>query len=190
MRVVNRLSRAIQKEAVDDLHDLVQRAGQGDTSAFRELYERYHDRVYRYAHVRLGHPEEARDVMQEVFLAAWRGLPRFRYEHEGSFPAWLFGIARNVIGTHRRKARATLSLPLEALVDHEVEFEGGAISRRALHVELARLPAGQREVLVLRFLVGLRTREVAAVLGKSEGAVTALQLRGLRRLHGRMVEAR
>ncbi len=188
MRVGERPPTAIQREDGDDLRDLASRAGGGDTEAFRRLFDRYHDRLYRYAYVRVGGREEAQDVLQEVFLAVWRGLPSFRHDHEGSFPAWLFGIARNVVGTHRRRKGRSVPLDLEALPDRPVEFEGVVVSRRMVVEELARLPEAQREVLVLRFLVGLSGREVANAIGRSEGAVTALQVRALRRLRAGMEE--
>jgi RNA polymerase sigma-70 factor (ECF subfamily) len=168
------------------LADVIERAAGGDVDAFRVLFERYGDRVRRYTRIKLGIPEDGDDALQDVFLAAWRGLPRFRYEHEGSFPAWLFGIARHVVAQHMRGMRRLMLVPLEEAPEIEVEFEGNSVSRRLLVQELERLPETQREALVLRFVVGLSVREVAASMGKSEGAVTALQLRGLEHLKRRL----
>ena len=166
--------------------DVIQRAAGGDVDAFRVLFERYVDRVRRYTRVKLGTPEDGDDAVQDVFLAAWRGLPRFRYEHEGSFPGWLFGIARHVVAQHRRgKGRAVL-VPIDEAPESMVEFEGTAVSRRLLVEELGKLPEAQREALVLRFVAGLPIRDVAASMGKTERAVTALQLRGLERLKSRL----
>ena len=166
--------------------DVIQRAAGGDVDAFRVLFERYVDRVRRYTRVKLGTPEDGDDAVQDVFLAAWRGLPRFRYEHEGSFPGWLFGIARHVVAQHRRgKGRAVL-VPIDEAPESMVEFEGTAVSRRLLVEELGKLPEAQREALVLRFVAGLPIRDVVASMGKTERAVTALQLRGLERLKSRL----
>ena len=60
-----------------------------------------------------------------------------------------------------------------------MEFEGEAVSRRLLTAGLATLPERQREVVVLRFVVGLPVKEIAAAMGKTEAAITALQMRGL-----------
>ena len=171
-----------------DLGALVARASAGDVSAFRELFSRYAEPVRRYALAQLRDPEEARDMVQEVFLAVWRGLPSFRYEHEGSFPGWVFGIARNLIGTQRRRTSRALRHALEELPERALEFESGAVSDHLVTHELAKLPDAQREVLVLRFVVGLTARETAAALHKSETSVNALQLRGLRRLRHRLGE--
>jgi RNA polymerase sigma-70 factor (ECF subfamily) len=166
--------------------DVIQRAAEGDIDAFRVLFERYVDRVRRYTRVKLGTREDGDDAVQDVFLAAWRGLPRFRYEHEGSFPGWLFGIARHVVAQHRRDKGQTVQVPIEEAPEGLVEFEGTAVSRRLLVEELGRLVEAQREVLVLRFVAGLSVREVADSMGKTERAVTALQLRGLNCLKSRL----
>src|SRR5262245_47295288 len=68
------------------LRSLVEESGRGSVVAFRDLFERYQPRVYRYTLGRLGRAAEAEDAVQEVFLAVWAGLPTFRYEHDGSFP--------------------------------------------------------------------------------------------------------
>lgn len=167
----------------------MEQAGRGDREAFRELFDRYHGRVYRYAYGRIGGgPEEAQDVTQEVFVAAWQGLPRFRYEHDGSFPAWLFGIARNVVATHQRRSSRNRNVSMELLPEVGVEFEGSVISRELLVGAMLCLPESQREILLLRFWTGLSLKEVAKVLGKSESAVSTTQLRALRRLRKRLEE--
>src|SRR2546427_1590492 len=168
------------------LKPLVERAANGDVEAFRSLFEQFGDRVYRYSYSRLGRPEDAQDATQEVFLGAWQGLASFRYEHPGSFPGWLFAIARNVVAEHHRRAIRRPSVPLEEAKLDSVEFERRLVSRRMLTEELARLPETQREVLILRFVAGLRAREVAAALGKSEAAVMAMQVRGLEHLRRRI----
>lgn len=169
------------------LEELARHAGEGDAGSFKELFALYHDRVFKYATSRVGAGVEAQDVLQEIFLAVWRGLPSFRYEHEGSFPAWLFGIARNVVGTHLRQRGRALEVPLEGDLEETVGFEEETVSKHLLSQLLDSLPESQREVLVLRFVVGLRAKEVGEAIGKSEGAVNALQVRGLRALSASMM---
>ena len=168
------------------LERLVERAGLGDVDAFRELFERYGQRVFRYAHTRLGRAEDAQDAAQDVFLAAWQGLPSFRYEHAGSFPGWLFGIARHVVVDHQRKALRRRWVALDDVPEGSVDFEGRLVSQRVLVEELGRLPESQREVLMLRFVAGLSARDVGGAVGKSESAVVSLQVRGLEALRRRM----
>jgi RNA polymerase sigma-70 factor (ECF subfamily) len=185
MREGNRPTPAIQEPETGDgldLQALVERAGQGDADAFRALFERYAGRVHRYALARVGRGEDAQDVLQEVFLAAWRGLPTFRQQHAGSFPGWLFAIARNVVADSARSAIRSRWVPLESVPESAVEFEGRLLSQRVLADGLRRLPEMQREVLILRFVVGLSAREAGAALGKTEGAVESLQVRALEQL--------
>jgi RNA polymerase sigma-70 factor (ECF subfamily) len=166
-------------EHAADLPTIVARAAEGDVDALRTLFDRYGERVRRYVRLRLGRVQDAEDAVQDVFIAVWRGLPGFRYEHEGSFPGWLFGIARHVVGQHRRRSDRAQLVSIQEMPESTMEFEGTVVSRRLLVAELQRLPEAQREAVVLRFIVGLSLRETAAALGRSERAVTALQLRAL-----------
>jgi RNA polymerase sigma-70 factor (ECF subfamily) len=168
------------------VHSLVERAANGDAESFRELFERYADRVYRYSHTRLRRPEDAQDATQDVFLAVWRGLSSFRYVHEGSFAGWVFAIARNIVAEHQRRSLRRPGVPMEGAMADPVEFEGRLVDARLVGDELDRLPETQREVLILRFVVGLRAREAGIALGKSEAAVMALQMRGLEQLRRRI----
>src|SRR2546430_4444946 len=150
------------------LRALVERASAGDQASFRELFERYHDRVWRYAYLRLGRNEDASDLVQDVFLSVWQVLPTFRYEHEGSFPGLVFRIAaRRVTDRVRQRVRRP-AVPLEEAPEGAVEVEGGAGAREVLVEALALIPERQREVVVLRFVVGLPTREIAEAMGKTE----------------------
>lgn len=161
------------------LQEDIERAARGDQAAFRLLFERYHQRVHRYALVRLGKADEANDLVQDVFLSVWRALPTFQYVHEGSFPAWLFRIASRRLGDRVRQLVRHQTVGLEDAPEEHVEFEGQAVSRRLLAEALTKLPERQREVLLLRFVAGLPTRDIALSMRKTEAAVTALQMRGL-----------
>src|SRR2546423_15718272 len=105
------------------LREVIDRAARGDTAAFRMLFDRYQQRVYRYAHARLGRPDEANDLVQEVFLSVWRALPTFTYEHEGSFPALLFRIAPRRLGDPGRQRIRHHTLPLEEAPEGHGEFQ-------------------------------------------------------------------
>lgn len=172
----------------EGLESLVRRAQNGDTTAFRELYEVHFERLYRYAYFRLGDRERARDAVQEVFLAVWRRLPSFEYRHPGAFPAWVFRIARNVVAENLGRSTRRPVATADDIPEQPVEFEGAVVSRRLVIEMLSRLPRSQKEVLALRFLAGMSLAEVSAVVGKSEGAVEQLQLRGLGRLRKEIVE--
>lgn len=176
-------------EAVDatvELLELVRRAADREPEAFEAIYRMYYRRIHAYAAARLRSTEEAAEVAQECMVAAWRGLPTFRPQHERAFDAWLFRIARNTtIDRARRHGRemSTDDLPLGDVV---VEFEDGVLGGHELARLLDQLSDDQRDVLILRFVLDLPLAEVAAITGKSEKAVSALQLRGLERLRKRV----
>ena len=163
---------------VQDEESLVRRAQEHDTEAFAELYEKHFAEVYRYVALRIGIRMEAEDVTQQVFVNAfqaissykWRGLP---------FAAWLFRIARNLIIDRSRKLAREPVLPLDEVraqsSDDPVLSVEQKLSIEQLNVATKRLTTAQREVIALRFAGGLSTAEVAKAMGRSEGAVKALQ---------------
>lgn len=161
-------------------------AGRGDPDARAAIFDRYHAAVYRYAVARVGSPADAEDVVAETFLSALRALPRFRWRGV-PFEAWLFRIAASkVVDLGRRRQRSTV--PLDAGMDRsdDASDPGARLTRIEQQAELAaaldRLPAGQRDVLVLRFLLGHTVQEVARAMDRTEGAVKQLQVRGLANL--------
>jgi RNA polymerase sigma-70 factor (ECF subfamily) len=155
---------------------------QRDPAAFAPLYERYLDPVYRYCYRRLGSREAAEDATSQVFSNALAALPGFR---RGSFRAWLFTIANNVVTDVYRRRRPTQ--PLDGVpepVDQTRTPEERAVAAdesRNLRAVMGRLTADQQQVLELR-LAGLTGAEIAAVLGRDVAAVKMLQLRAMRRL--------
>jgi len=163
---------------VQNEESLVRRAQQRDEQAFAQLYEEYFDRIYRYVTLRIGDRMEAEDITQQVFLNAikaissfkWRGIP---------FSAWLFRIAHNqVVDYLRRKAkRATAPLD-ESLVAGDYDPQQVAELRldiERLAAATGKLTPAQQEVISLRFAGELSVAQVAKIMGKSEGAVKALQ---------------
>jgi RNA polymerase sigma-70 factor (ECF subfamily) len=173
---------SVDEIAQPALRSVLEAAGRGNLVAFRRLVELYHSRLYRYAYGRLGCRQDAEDAVQEVFLAAWSALPTFRYEHQGSFPGWLFAVARNVVSQALRRNRRPIPPGVELGAIGTMEFEGTVVSERELVAAFRNMPAVQAEVLVMRFVADMPLRTVALALGKSEGAVMALQFRALRRM--------
>lgn len=167
------------------------RAAQADPRMFGGLYRRYVDGVYRYLRARTGSAEDAADLTQQVFLQALEALPGYR-ERGTPFAAWLFRIARNLANNWARRRPA---MPLEWLAEGEWPRTGAdqdpvvvAERRdelRRLEALLAELPAAKRELLALRFAGGLTAREIAAVVGKRDGAVKKQLARTLHELKER-----
>jgi len=160
---------------------LVRRAQRGDRDAFGELYRTHVPAVSRLVRFRLGQEDE--DSVSEVFLRAWRGLSTYR-DTGVPFAAWLYGIARHVaIDALRRQARDE---PREELPDREVEpMTAEALTLRSA---IDELPTEQRQVIELKYLVGMTNEEVAAAMATTPGAVNARQWRALKALAERLEE--
>jgi RNA polymerase sigma-70 factor, ECF subfamily len=176
----------------DDDAALVRRASEGDMKAFEELVMRHADGVYVVLR-RFGlDDDEARDVAQETFLRAWRGLPRF--EGRARFFTWLYRIAYNEAQrrlSKRPPAGAVVSTEERPLDDLAADAPGPAEEvereelRDALAAALRELPVDLRAPVVLRDVEGLSTREAASVLDLGEAAFKSRLHRGrmaLRRL--------
>lgn len=151
------------------------RAAQDDPVAFGQLYQAYRDRVYWYLLARAGNAEDAADLTQQVFLKALDALPLFRPQR-GPFVAWLFGIARNAATNFQRRSVPTVAwdyLAGETGSDMAQDLEGAVLRRESLD-QLRRLCAAldpaKQELLALRFVAGLTSAEIGAVIGTSEAA--------------------
>lgn len=172
-----------------DLADVL--AAQGDRAAFDVLYRRYLDRVYGYAFYQLRDHHDAEDATERTFLAALRALPEFR--HEGAtFRAWLFRIAHNTIINARRSRFRRRTEPLPDGLDRiapNADPAGLVVeadeARRVLRA-VAELPDDRRQVVLLRFVDGLSSREIGQVMDRSEGAARVLLHRALRDLAARL----
>lgn len=150
---------------------LVERVRRGDRSAFGELVKRYQRQAYRLALRFTGRPEDAQEVLQESFLAAFRNLDSFRAE--SAFSSWLYRVTVNAALMHLRKGRA--GPPKIAIEDlpESIGLVGGewpdaATNRReiaeVLSQALEELPEMYRAVFVLRDVEDLSTEQVAEIL--------------------------
>jgi len=163
---------------VQDEESLVRRAQQGEQEAFAHLYENYFDKIYRYVALRIGDRMEAEDITQQVFLHAIRAISSFKWKGV-PFSAWLFRIAHNqVVDYLRKKTRRTVTPLEEPMVASNDDPQ--LIAEQRLNIEkldsaTKRLTPAQREVISLRFAGELPIAQVAKLMGKSEGAIKALQ---------------
>ena len=185
--------------------ELVGRAKARSPAAWTEIYRAHYAAIFRYAKARVFDEATAEDLSSAVFLAALQGIDSYRY-HGRPLLAWLYRIARNVVASHQRKTlggraerlRQGLDLPRRVLwhlmraqrnetqaADRDLRQTASEadpammVDRLDLRDALAKLPASQREIVILRFLVGLSAQEVAAVMGKRPAAVYSLQARAI-----------
>lgn len=170
-----------------DLPSIIARAREGNPQAIRELYDAYADPVRRYCYVRLSDPEAAQDCVQEVFVSIWKGIKNFEYRGDLSFTAWMYTIANNVIVSHVRKRNRSQQVPLTAelnLTDAKTFDTARTVcDRLALRQAVEQLTTEQQQVIILKFFVGLSNAEIASIIGRTEGAIKALQHRAINRLH-------
>lgn len=162
-------------------------AAQQNPAHFAALYERHVNRVYAYVLVRVRDRHVAEDLTSDVFHRALANLRTFEWRG-APFGAWLIRIAANVVADRRRRPtrEESASEALEALEAPDApeapDFEDLARLFRCVD----ELPEPQRTVIVERFAHERSLREVAARLGKTEGAIKQIQLRALRTLRLRM----
>ena len=154
-------------------------AREGDADALRFLYLRYADNVYGYVCSIVHDEHEAEDVTQLVFAKLLTALGRYE-PRSVPFSAWILRVAHNAAIDYLRVRRP---LPCEEVraIDAEVDLSGSE-RFEDLRLALGELPFEQRNVIMLRFLVGLTPSEVAQRMGRSEDAIHGLQHRGRRRL--------
>ena len=165
--------------------ELIQRAADGDHSAFDQLYRRYARPVFGLALRRLGDRGRAEDAVQETFASIWRSAGSYRPERGPGAP-WLYAVARNAIVD---RARARTEVPAE-IPDEPADGPGpadraeqGWVSWR-VHRALEELPDREREVIALAYWSGLSQSEVAEFLGIPLGTVKTRTRAALLRLAG------
>jgi RNA polymerase sigma-70 factor (ECF subfamily) len=172
---------------------LVELARKGDADAFGLLYDHYQSSVYRFLFYRTRSGPLAEDLTSETFFRALRSMSNFRWQGK-DFGAWLMTIARNLATDHFKSGRARLELTTEDMGLHDDATEGpeaavlAGLTNEVLLTALKSLPDEQRDCLIMRFLQGMSIAETAAVLGRSDGAIKQLQLRGVRNLAKLMPE--
>ena len=166
---------------MQDEEGLVRRAQQHDQTALTQIYEENFDKIYRYIVLKIGDRTEAEDMTQQVFISAFKSISS--YKHRGTpFSSWLYRIAHNQIVDYLRKKSKRATVPLEEsrASSSSGSSDPGLEVERSLDVEqlvsaTKQLTKAQREVISLRFAGELSVAQVAKVIGKSEGAVKALQ---------------
>ena len=177
---------------------LIENARRGDNAAFGRLMERYDRRIMALALQMLGNREDAQDVVQEVFLKVFQKIHQF--EHRSEFFTWLYRIAVNYIISYRKKRRRDAHRSLDAGIEREDGFPQLPVDNQArtdaplLGSELsAQIESGlddlslmQRTVFVLRFFQEFKIKEIAHIIGSSEGTVKNYLFRSTQKMKKRL----
>jgi RNA polymerase sigma-70 factor (ECF subfamily) len=162
----------------------VVQASRGSTDALRFLYTRYADTIYSYALSLVRDEHEAEDITQQVFLKLMNNLHKYE-PRDVPFAAWIVRVARNVAIDHLRDRR---QIPCEEVFAPSQAADDVVHERRQdLRSALGQLPEEQRNVVVLRHLVGLSPGEIGERMGKTEASVHGLHHRGRQALRKELV---
>lgn len=162
--------------------DLVSRARE-DPEAFGQLYTKYVEKIYNYVYYRTGNPQDAEDLTAKTFYQALRHV--HRYVDRGlPFSAWLYRIAHNLVANwHRdRSRRQVISLDTLALVserpDPESRLQQEDDQQRLLRL-IRDMSDDRQQLLILKFVEQMTNREIAQIMGRTEGAIKSLYHRTL-----------
>lgn len=171
----------------DEIIALVLRAKKGDEHAFEELYNLFAHDLYRYAASRI-HEEYASDLVSEIFFRMWKKLPTFEGHAQGQFRAWMFTIAHHLVIDFYRSHKETVAIEEGFEI---VDEDTGSDPTHGFDTEhefdrtqeaLAKLPAKQREALILRYINDISLTDIAQIMQEKEGNVRILLHRGIKRL--------
>lgn len=169
-----------------DIQELVEQARNGDRESFGHIYDLFADQLFRYISIRIQNRDHAEDILQEVFIKAWKNLHTLKNE-KLQFRAWMFTIASNATNDYFRRAYRTPET-VELTDEHDIHItrEENIFDEekklKTLREAMMRLPVQYREVLQLRFIEEFSIDEVAKVLQKSNLAVRLIQFRAVKNL--------
>ncbi|MBI4038004.1 RNA polymerase sigma factor [Candidatus Curtissbacteria bacterium] len=157
---------------MDEVEGLVRRAKKGERDAYGKIYEIFLPKIFRFVYYLAGKREQAEDICQETFLKAWKALSTFS-ESRGTFQAYLFKIARNlVIDWQRKKKEQPFVAGFDAPSHEDLSEDLQTKEREAMVWKLLEgLEPVEKQILVLRYFEDFSTGEVARVMKMKEGAL-------------------
>jgi RNA polymerase sigma-70 factor (ECF subfamily) len=162
--------------------DLIRRARDLEETALSELYRRYANDIFRYIHYRVRDENVAEDLTGDVFTRMLQGLPGFTFRG-APFSAWLYNIAHARVVDYFRHQKVRVHIPLDEHLPSAGQHPEKAVEleeeHRTLLNAIGQLTDDQRQVLLSKFIERHSNAEIAAILGKTEGAVKSLQHRAL-----------
>lgn len=166
-----------------ELKKLIERAQLGNKDAFGRIYELFFSKIYRFIYFSLGDKELSEDLAQNTFLRCWRSLQSFS-DTKGSFQAFLFTIARNIlIDWYRKKKEVSLEKVEDPASLENIESE--AVKKEEKEIvwnALLRLKEFEKQVVILRYFEELSFADIAKIVGKKETAVRVKLHRTLKKM--------
>jgi RNA polymerase sigma-70 factor (ECF subfamily) len=166
--------------------DLVERAQAGDGAAFGELYDIYIKPIYNFIFYKTLIKETAEDITSIVFTKAWQKIEQFKGE---SVAAWLYAISRNAVADYYRSEKNNLNIEDFwdlADTDNFLEKIDSGLAFGEIKKAMGQLSAREREIIIMRFWLGLSFKEIAASLEKQEGAVKMTLKRSLQAIKNKI----
>lgn len=170
-----------------ELKKLIHKAALGDEEAFGHVYDAFADAIYRFIKFKVTEPEQAEDLLQDVFVKAWQGIPKLNLT-DLNFSAWLYTVAGNTVNDYfrrmyRRPQTVSLSQDFEITSPHDTSRSTeAAINTNQVHAALEKLPPDYKQVLELRFIQEFSVEETARILHKTNVSTRVLQYRALKKL--------
>jgi RNA polymerase sigma-70 factor (ECF subfamily) len=175
-------------ETVDKLSNtdrLLDKAIKGDGDAFGRLYDMYVDRVYRHIYYRVSNTDDAEDLTQQVFIRAWQAIHRYK-RTASPFLAWLIKISQNLVVDFYRSKKTKVYIDFDLVTTESkndpVQLAEEHFNRHEIRQAVNKLKGNQQQVVLMRFIEDFSFSEIAAALGKSQGAIRVILHHGLTKL--------
>ena len=168
---------------MDEEH-LIEKAKSGDKEAFGVLYKTYFPRIYRYCRANIYRDDLASDICQETFMKVWKALPTFNKRANGTFQAFVYKVARNIIiDLSRKKKEFSLTFYEDIQTEDDlIEKMHRSESIDKVKKVLAKLSEKDRQILILRYFEDMSHKDTAKVIGIREGALRVRTIRLLKKL--------
>lgn len=167
-----------------DIDVWVHAAQEGDKDAFAQIYDHFFEPIYRYVYFRVS-PSEVDDLVEVTFIKAWTNLEKYE-KRDVNFSSWLFKIAHNTVIDHRRSHRPLFEVKEEMKDDSEQAAPKELTEKNMLSTTIRsavdELKEPYRQVITLKFLLGLSNAEIAEIMNEREGNIRVMQFRALKEL--------